>query len=158
MPSLIKERGHSLYSPTVELIVHYRSPSHGTEWEGSRSTVLLGRAVSIFPTLAPTVGHEGSPTMAGKRTSTTRPRAEPPRRGRPRRAVRSTYANVEGEGSEGSNRRTSSRSPTRNLLPPQARHNPRPRKSSSYCRRSCRTFSRSETESLPPTPPAKRQQ
>ena len=50
MPSLIKERGHSLYSPTVGLIVHYRSPSHDTEWEGSRSTVLLGRAVSIFQT------------------------------------------------------------------------------------------------------------
>ncbi|XP_021308584.1 uncharacterized protein LOC110432454 [Sorghum bicolor] len=39
--------------------------------------------------------------MAGKRTSTTRPRAEPSRRGRPRRAVRSTYATVEGEGYEG---------------------------------------------------------
>jgi len=49
-PSLIKERGHSLYSPTVEPTVRYCSPSHGTEWEGSRFTVLLGSAESIFPT------------------------------------------------------------------------------------------------------------
>ena len=39
--------------------------------------------------------------MAGKRSSTTRPRTEPSRRGRPRRAVRSAYATVEEEGSEG---------------------------------------------------------
>jgi len=35
--------------------------------------------------------------MAGKRSSTTRLRAEPSRRGRPRRAVRSAYATVDEE-------------------------------------------------------------
>jgi len=38
--------------------------------------------------------------MAGKRSSTTRPRAESSRRGRPRRAVRSAYATAEQEGPE----------------------------------------------------------
>jgi len=38
--------------------------------------------------------------MAGKRSSTTRLRAESSRRGRPRRAVRSAYATAEEEGFE----------------------------------------------------------
>jgi len=36
--------------------------------------------------------------MAGKRSSTTRPRAESTKRGRPRRAMQSAYATAEQEG------------------------------------------------------------
>ena len=61
---------------------------------------VLGSAVRIFSTLAPTVGREGSPAMAGKRSSTTRPQAESSKRGRPRRTVRSAYATAEQEGPE----------------------------------------------------------
>ena len=50
MPSLIRREGiHCIHLPLSLLTVSART-SHGSEWEGSRSTVLLGSAESIFPT------------------------------------------------------------------------------------------------------------
>jgi len=42
-------------------------------------------------------------------------------------------------------------------LPLRSQQNPLPLKSFNYCKRSCKTFSKSETGSLPPTRPARRQ-